>query len=141
MNYGHWKQRCAAESTQELADARLLIHQAKQRREEADLVGALDLYNQGLAKWRVVIDQFPGLASNSLIKDDLWEQDIRPYMELLNQIDEELPDPFILEDVLRINMPSRGKTAPPDVPLNLEPQAAPPGDPPAGDAPAGQAIP
>ncbi|MBI3469698.1 MAG: hypothetical protein HY000_42410 [Planctomycetes bacterium] len=100
MNFGDWELRCMAEQTEEAREARKLIYDAQHRLEadSPDLVGAEQLYAQGLQKWRGVLDKFPALIKDSLTGPELGEM-VTGYEKILELLDEKLPEDFILKDV------------------------------------------
>jgi hypothetical protein len=101
VNYDYWKTRCEVEMT-ELADqARQLVFEADQKREKAILTGsdgAKELYEQAWQAWAELFQKHPAL------KDDLMAEELVPsikrYEDVLNQLDQKLPDDFVLADVL-----------------------------------------
>jgi hypothetical protein len=100
MNFGDWELRCKADMTEEAREARKLVYDATQRlqADSPDLVGAEQLYMQGLQKWRIVLDKFPGLVKDSLTGPELGEI-VTGYEKILELLDEKLPEDFILKDV------------------------------------------
>jgi hypothetical protein len=101
VNYDYWKTRCEVEMT-ELADtARQLVYDADDAREKANLVGpdgAKTLYEQAWAAWTELFEKYPQL------KDDLMAEELVPsiqrYEDVLNQLDEKLPEDFALAEIL-----------------------------------------
>ena len=54
---------------------------------------------QGLEKWRKVLDAYPKLLEDTNLTDELANS-IQRYRSVLDQLDQEFPQPFILQDVL-----------------------------------------
>ncbi len=105
VNYDYWKTRCEVEMT-ELADqARQLVHDADRLREAAQLVatsdgtpGAKEKYEAAWKAWAELFDKYPDLKDD-LIAEELVEP-IRRYEDVLNQLDERLPEDFVLGEIL-----------------------------------------
>jgi hypothetical protein len=100
-NYDYWQTRCDYEQTPEALAAHELMYRARRAfRDDADMLTAKQLYEQGFAKWRLVLDKFPRL------KDPLWTTGtdlmdyIKQYREVLDQLDEPLSDSFPLWDII-----------------------------------------
>jgi hypothetical protein len=99
VNYPYWKDRCHYERDPDTVKARELVANANQANfYEADMLEAKELYEQALAKWRVVIDRYNLLETDEHNLDFMMEF-INNYSELLNQLGEKFPDDFILQDV------------------------------------------
>lgn len=99
VNYDYWVLRCAIEPEDQVLEARKLIYDADTAFLSAQISAAKDKYVQGIAKWREVLDAHPSLLEDSNLTDQLAES-ILHYRKLLNQFDEEFPNPFVLQDVL-----------------------------------------
>src|SRR5262249_39908891 len=56
-NYDYWQNRADFEQTPEALKARELMFEAKKAFKGGDIVKAKELYKEGFAKWRVVIDK------------------------------------------------------------------------------------
>ena len=68
--------------------------------EDDDLITAKERYDQGFAAWRRVVDAFPTILDNQLTTgDDLMEY-IKEYRQILDQLDESIPDAFPLWEVI-----------------------------------------
>lgn len=102
-NFDYWGLRCEFEQSPDAVAARRLCHQGKMAMiEDADPVAAKDYYVQGLAKWHDVLEAYPALKdTDGTTGDDVMEF-IKEYGEVLEKIDEEIPDDFplwyIIED-------------------------------------------
>jgi hypothetical protein len=99
-NYDYWQTRADFEQTTNALEARRLMFEGKKAFDEVDLLKAKRLYEQGFAKWRLVIDEFPSvLDEESSIGEDLVEF-VKHYRDVLEQLDETLTDDFPLWEVL-----------------------------------------
>ena len=68
--------------------------------DEGDLVTAQQLYEEGFASWRDVLDRFPALMDDETTTgDDLMEY-VTEYREILDQLDESLDEDFQLWDII-----------------------------------------
>ena len=112
VNFQYWRERCEFERTPEAVEARQNIFEAEQALADSDFERAGDKYDLGLAKWRAVLDQFPGLLQQTLVIEDLQEM-IGRYREYLSHEDKELPNDFILRDVLEVEIPGQPVQVPP----------------------------
>jgi hypothetical protein len=99
VNFKYWRMRAEVEQSPEALAARKLIYLGTQKYREIDLLAARKLYDEGLVKWRALLDRFPALAKDDITVDDLMD-DINRYRRLLNQMDEPFPKPFILQDII-----------------------------------------
>ncbi len=105
VNYDYWKTRCEVEMT-ELADqARQLVHEADALREAAQFVttsdgkpGAKETYEKAWEAWAELFEKYPELI------DDIMAEELVPsinhYEDVLNQLDEKLPEDFVLLEIL-----------------------------------------
>ena len=100
-NYDYWQTRCDYEQTPDALQAHELMFSARRAfRNDADLLTAKQLYDEGFAKWRQVLDQFPQLMDrNWTTGGDLLDY-VKQYREVLDQLDETLGDDFPLWDVI-----------------------------------------
>jgi hypothetical protein len=99
VNFNYWRLRAKVEQTPNALEARKLTYDADQAYRNIDLQKARKLYDQGFAKWRIVLDQFPKLCEDDLTVDDLSDV-IKRYNRLLQKMDESFPEPFILQDIV-----------------------------------------
>src|SRR5262249_12389611 len=60
-NYDYWKNRADFEQTADALDARRKMYEGRKAFHDADLPKAKQLYQEGFAKWRAVIDKFPAI--------------------------------------------------------------------------------
>ncbi len=102
VNYAYWRLRCRVEQTPDAVDAREFIYRAEQALAAGNLPEAIDRYDEGFAKWRQVLDAHPGLLEDQTTIEDLMDT-IGKYRELLDQLDQPLPDDFLLHDVISLH--------------------------------------
>ncbi len=110
VNYNYWTLRCQVEPTDEALAARKLIYDADQMFTSAKLEESRDLYVEGFQKWRQVLDAYPGLMDAS-ITDELVDS-INHYRSVLGQLEEQFPQPFVLQNVLNAHNVFRGSGMP-----------------------------
>jgi hypothetical protein len=123
VNYGYWTQRCQVEPQDDTLEARKAVYDADQAFTAAQLLKARELYEHGWTKWRDVIDANEFIVQDSNHVDEL-SSSIANYIALLHQLDEQLPQPFILQDVLEANELYSGRTIP-DAPKSQAEEADP----------------
>jgi hypothetical protein len=99
INYDYWRLRCEIEPNDDTLEARKLIYDADQAFTSAQLVSASEKYGQGFKKWRQVIDARPILIRDANLTDELAAS-IEHYRNVVHQLDEKFPEPFVLQDVL-----------------------------------------
>lgn len=136
-NYDYWETRCAFEQTPNALEAREMMFLAKQAfRDKQDLNSAKRLYDEGFAKWKLVIDEFPSILNeDATTGDDLLDY-IKGYRKVLDQLEETIGEDFPLwviiekfdkeqqftEDLSRHQqLKSGGTVAPPPTPTEAEP--------------------
>jgi hypothetical protein len=99
-NYDYWQTRADFEQTRNALDAREAMYNARKAFERADLLEAKRLYQEGFAKWRLVVDEFPSiLDEESTTGDDILDY-IKDYRDVLDQLDETLGEDFPLWEVI-----------------------------------------
>jgi hypothetical protein len=100
VNFEYWRQRCIAEQTDPLLDARRLVDLARQQRTKGRLLPAKTAYEQAFRAWSKVFEQFPILFEDPATGSDVWDI-IRDYQRLVVQdMDGEFPKNFILQNVI-----------------------------------------
>jgi hypothetical protein len=99
VNFEYWRLRCEVEQTDEAIAARKAIHQGETLFRDSRLDEAREAFDDGLAKWRLVLNKFPKLVEDQTTGDELVEM-IDRYRRLLKARDEKMPEEFILQDVL-----------------------------------------
>jgi len=100
-NYAYWRLRCRVEQTPDAVDAREFIYRAEQALANGNLPEAMDRYSEGFAKWRQVLDAHPALLEDQTTVEDLMDT-IGSYRKLLDQLDQPMPDDFVLGDVISL---------------------------------------
>jgi hypothetical protein len=100
INYPYWQARCGAEQTRTAVDARQYLYDAGKYLDDADLVNARKTYELAWQGWREIFDQYPLLMDN-VTTDELYDA-IKRYRQLLQQLDEEMPEDFILRDLVEM---------------------------------------
>lgn len=156
-NYDYWETRCAFEQTPNALEAREKMFLAKQAfRDKQDLNSAKRLYDEGFAKWKLVIDEFPSILNeDATTGDDLLDY-IKGYRKVLDQLEETIGEDFPLwviiekfdkeqqftEDLSRYQqLKSGGTVAPPPTPTEAEPSPVADGaKTPSTEAPATPAV-
>ncbi len=98
------------------------IYDADQTFTSAKLEEARDLYVEGFKKWRQVLDDNPALMDAS-ITDELVDS-IDHYRNVLGQLDETFPKPFVLQNVLDAHNVFRGRGVPQEDEQDSEASAA-----------------
>ncbi|MCC7085886.1 MAG: hypothetical protein IT427_12865 [Pirellulales bacterium] len=99
-NYDYWQTRADFEQTPNALEARRLMFEGRKRFREADLPAAKKLYEEGFAKWRAVMNEFPSILDDEATTGSDLIEFIKRYRSVLDQLDEKLPDSFPLWDVL-----------------------------------------
>ena len=101
VNFDFWRTRARAEQTDECLDARKAIHDGDRAFAKGDLIRARPEYEKGLRGWRKVLDdpEFHALVDDVSLGGDLIDV-IRRYQKCLDQDDQDLPHPFILQDII-----------------------------------------
>lgn len=102
VNFEYWRRRAQFEQTDLALDARRFIYEGtKAFQEQADLPRAKEMFDQGLACWRALLDsdQFADLIDDAATGRELMET-IQLYQRLLDARDEPMPEPFILQDIV-----------------------------------------
>jgi hypothetical protein len=99
-NYDYWQTRADFEQTPNALAAREAMFNARRAFQEADLLKAKQLYEEGFAKWRLVIDEFPAILDEEAnTGEDLLDY-IKRYRDVLDQLDERLDENFPLWEVI-----------------------------------------
>ncbi|MCE5303649.1 MAG: hypothetical protein LLF97_11145 [Planctomycetaceae bacterium] len=108
VNYTYWRQRAKIEQSDDLLAARQAVHRGDQAYAEGDLVNAKKYYHRGFEGWRKVLDRYPSMVTDEAANEALTDS-IKQYRRVLGQLDEPLPDKFILQDVVDAHMRSQGE--------------------------------
>lgn len=100
-NYAYWALRCDFEQMKAAVTARSSIYRARRLyREDADIEGALELYEEGFRQWAKVFEEYPALKDGEGTTGDDVMVYIYEYNNVLEQLDEELPDDFPLWEII-----------------------------------------
>ena len=99
VNFDFWRATCEMEVTEPALRAREATWRAEKDFEAARLRPAKQAFEEAFAAWRQVLDKSDVLREDALTRDDLQEI-VDRYREVLEQLDEPFPSPFILDDVL-----------------------------------------
>ena len=126
VNFDFWRTRARAEQTRDCLDARRAVHDGDQAFAKGDLIRARPDYEEGIRGWRKVLDdpEFHSLIEDPCLGPDLVDV-IRRYQSCLAQDDQDLPESFILKDVVGRWGSRQGSPLPPVVlPKKAEPPPA-----------------
>ncbi|QDT68199.1 hypothetical protein MalM25_11160 [Planctomycetes bacterium MalM25] len=100
-NYDYWALRCEFEQMKAAYTARSSIYRARRLfREEADIEGALGLYEEGFRQWAKVFEEYPALKDGDGTTGDDVMVYITEYNNVLEQLDEEIGDDFPLWEII-----------------------------------------
>ena len=99
VNFDFWRATCEMEVTEPALRAREATWRGEKDFEAARLRPAKQAFEEAFAAWREVLDQSDVLREDALTRDDLQEI-VNQYREVLEQLDEPFPSPFVLDDVL-----------------------------------------
>jgi len=97
--YESWQVRCEVERQTKTIEARKALYEGDAAMRKAQLSKALEYYEEGLALWKEVLDEYPVLLEDWSMTDDLVDV-IDNYREILAQNDQPFPEPFVLQMVL-----------------------------------------
>jgi len=98
-NFDYWLTRAKFEQTPNAMNARELMYRAK--KEIRNSLVAKKLYDEGFAKWRLVIDEFPTILSDDATTgDDILEFILEYRKYVLDPLDERIDADFPLWDVI-----------------------------------------
>jgi hypothetical protein len=154
-NYDYWQTRADFEQTPNAIAAREKMYEANKAFRTGDVVNAKKYYEEGFAKWREVIDEFPAMMDDDATTGDDLLDFVLKYRKVLDQMDERIADDFPLWEVIekfdremefteeikerrqRLGLPADDATAQPHEPASESSnQPQPPADSqPADDAP------
>ncbi|TWT96013.1 hypothetical protein Pla108_30930 [Botrimarina colliarenosi] len=100
-NYDYWALRCAFEQSKPAVAARSLLYRARRQfLEEADPVAAKALYEEAFDRWAEVFEEFPKLKDGEGTTGDDVMVFITEYNDVLEQLDEEVPEDFPLWEII-----------------------------------------
>jgi len=104
VNFDFWRASCEAEVTEPALRARESTWQAAKEFQGARLQPAKKAYEDAFAAWREVLDASTILRNDSMTNEDIYGY-ITQYRQVLEQLDEPFPKPFILQDVVDRSLP------------------------------------
>jgi hypothetical protein len=100
VNFNFWRACCEAEATAPALLARERLWQAREAEKKADLQAARTAYAEAFAAWRTVLDASPVIRADALSAREMAEE-VDRYRRLLDKgFGEQLPQPFVLQDML-----------------------------------------
>lgn len=100
-NYDYWALRCDFEQSTAAVAARSLLYRARRLfLEEADPVSAKALYEEAFDRWADVFQEFPELKDSDGTTGDDVMVFVYEYQDVLEQLDEDIPDDFPLWDLI-----------------------------------------
>lgn len=102
VGYTYWRNRCAAERTDDAIAAREHIFKARKLQQAAALIEPRDEYVVAFKHWRAVIDQFPNMLSDGPTAEEILDE-VRRYEDLLKQLEETKPADFPLQRLIDEN--------------------------------------
>ncbi|MCR4411447.1 MAG: hypothetical protein NUV77_03360 [Thermoguttaceae bacterium] len=103
VNFNYWRRHAKVEQSDDALAARAALYEADQAMSKrADLVKAQSKFEEGFALWRKVLDANPGLVEDTSYGRDMMEV-IQNYRRLLDSRDAKFPEPFILDDVVKLH--------------------------------------
>ena len=89
VNFIYWRTRCEVEQEDRAIEGRQLLWEAENLAEEADLIGAVDKYDEAWKRWSTIHNDHPILAED-VTAEDLVDQ-IKEYRTVLTQLDRDFP--------------------------------------------------
>jgi hypothetical protein len=104
VNFDFWKACCEAEVTEPALKAREGTWRADTEFAAARLQSAKQAYEESFTAWREVLDASKVLREDPLTADDIVEV-VNRYRQLLEQLDEPFPTPFVLQDIIDRSAP------------------------------------
>ena len=91
VNFNYWRLHCeVGANARRPGRPQGDLRRATSAFHAADLNTAKKQYDEGLAKWRAVLDAFPDLMKETIVVDDLVDV-INEYRRLLDQLDIDIP--------------------------------------------------
>ena len=98
INYDYWLKRCEMEQMTLAITARKTVQRADDLFVKARLEEARKLYEIAWVDWREIFDKYPSMITRDTGQN--LEPSISNYIELLQQFDEELPENFVLQNLV-----------------------------------------
>lgn len=100
-NFDYWALRTEFEQSTAAVSARTLLYRARRLfLEEGDTVQAKELYEEAFARWADVFKEFPALTNQDGTTGDDVMVFIYEYQDVLEQLDEDIPENFPLWDII-----------------------------------------
>lgn len=97
VNYDYWELRANLEQKDEAIKARRLVYEADKLIDEADVKGAVDLYDEAWVYWDWIFNRYPSMMTEEM-GDDV-QRALARYSKL---VDEEVSESFPLNRFLEI---------------------------------------
>lgn len=105
VNLDYWLTRCEAESDPLAVEARKAIFEGNEAYDRLELALARQKFEEGIAGWRKVLDKYPSTVTDAITGSELMEM-IKRYRAILRQDGiTELPDDFLLNDIVAEHEP------------------------------------
>ena len=98
VNFVYWRTRCEVEQLPATVKARAHVYDARQALRDARIEDAKQEFEGAWQEWAGILEGNPDLVDR-FTEEDLYE-DIKIYMTLLGQLDEEMPEDFKLQAIL-----------------------------------------
>ena len=124
VNFEYWLLRCQIEPNDDTLTARKQIYDGERAFRSAQLIKAKELYTAGLNTWRQVIDTYPALLNDANGVAELGDS-IEHYKSVLHQLDEQFPQPFMLQDAIDADARYHGVRIPPGTRPDLQTEPPP----------------
>lgn len=102
VGFNYWRQRCAAERTENAIAAREHIFNARKMQQTGALLEPRDEYLKGFQRWRAVIDEFPPMLTDGTTAEEMLDE-VKRYENILKQLEEAKPDDFPLQALIDEN--------------------------------------
>ncbi len=102
LNYDYWWARCQSEVLPDALAAREATYKAGKLYDQVEMEKSVEEYEKAWRHWRVILDQFPRLRSDSVTADEMVEE-IERYKKALHFAGKKFPEPFILQDVIDLS--------------------------------------
>jgi hypothetical protein len=100
-NFDYWALRTEFEQSTAAVSARTLLYRARRLfLEEGDTVQAKELYQEAFARWADVFKEFPALTNQDGTTGDDVMVFVYEYQDVLEQLDEDIPEDFPLWDII-----------------------------------------
>ncbi len=100
VNFNVWRATCEAEVTEPALRAREATWRGQKEFAAARLQPAKQAFEEACTAWREVLDASEVLRKDSILIDDINTDVVARYRKVLEQLDEPLPKPFVLQDII-----------------------------------------